>query len=331
MNRPEPTDRPEPVNRLDVANLRIAVGPEHAPLHPVTDVSFSVPTGGALAVIGESGSGKTLTLRALMDMLPRGARRDGGSIRYVAADGSSTTSPADARGRGMAMVFQDASAALNPTRRVGDQIAEGVLLRGGISKRAARAEAIALMHEVGIRDPEVAARGWPHQFSGGMRQRVMIAMALSTRPDLLLCDEPTSALDVTVQEQIVRLLADLRVSRDLSIVFVTHDLAVVGQLCDTVAVMYAGQVVELGSVAEVFAAPTHPYTRALVDAIPRPGEHGELATIPGQPPSPEQFTRGCRFAPRCARATAACVDYRYAAPTVDSPAACLRPLPREAT
>jgi oligopeptide/dipeptide ABC transporter ATP-binding protein len=315
----------ERVNRLEVEQLRIAVGPVHAPVHPVTDVSFTVPAGGALAIIGESGSGKTLTLRSLMDILPRGARRDGGSIRYLAADGTAVA-PAAARGRGMAMVFQDASAALNPTRRVGDQIAEGVLLRGGVSQRAARAEAIALMDEVGIRDPEVAARGWPHQFSGGMRQRVMIAMALSTQPDLLLCDEPTSALDVTVQEQIVRLLVDLRARRGLSIVFVTHDLALVGQLCDEVAVMYAGQVVELGAVDEVFAAPTHPYTRALVDAIPRPGEHGELATIPGQPPAADQFGRGCRFAPRCAHATPACADYRYSAPTADARAACLYPL-----
>jgi peptide/nickel transport system ATP-binding protein len=316
------------MNRLEVDGLRIAVGSSQAPLHPVTDVSFAVPAGGAMAIIGESGSGKTLTLRSLIDMLPRGVRRDGGSIRYTGAGGTVTT-PAAARGRGMAMVFQDASAALNPTRRVGDQIAEGVLLSRGVSRRAARDEAVALMHEVGIRDPEVAARGWPHQFSGGMRQRVMIAMALSTGPDLLLCDEPTSALDVTVQEQIVRLLADLRTRRDLSIVFVSHDLAVVGQLCDSVAVMYAGQVVEVGAVSEVFTAPTHPYTRALVDAIPRPGDDGELATIPGQPPSLGTFTSGCRFAPRCARATDACADYRYAAPTVAAPAACIRPLPRE--
>lgn len=313
------------MNRLEVDQLKVAVGPAHEPLHAVTDVSFAVPAGGSLAIIGESGSGKTLTLRALMGMMPRGARVDSGTIRYVHADGTAAA-PSLARGRGMSMVFQDASAALNPTRRVGDQIAEGILLRGGTTRRAARAEAITLMEEVGIRDPAVAARGWPHQFSGGMRQRVMIAMALSTQPNLLLCDEPTSALDVTVQEQIVRLLVDLRTRHDLTIVFVTHDLAVASQLCDSVAVMYAGQVVEFGPLADVFAAPHHPYTRALMDAIPQPGSVGDLATIPGQPPTPDRFPSGCRFAPRCARATDACADYRYAAPSPSAPAACLFPL-----
>ena len=313
------------MNRLEVDQLKVALGPAHERRHAVTDVSFSIPAGGSLAIIGESGSGKTLTLRALMDLMPRGVRVDGGMIRYVHSDGTAVA-PALARGRGMSMVFQDASTALNPTRRVGDQIAEGILLRGGITRRAARAEAIALMEEVGIRDPAVAARGWPHQFSGGMRQRVMIAMALSTQPNLLLCDEPTSALDVTVQEQIVRLLVDLRARHDLTIVFVTHDLAIASQLCDSVAVMYAGQVVEFGPLADVFAAPRHPYTRALMDAIPQPGSVGDLATIPGQPPTPGRFAPGCRFAPRCSRATDACADYRYVAPSPSVAAACLFPL-----
>jgi oligopeptide/dipeptide ABC transporter ATP-binding protein len=313
------------MNRLEVEQLKVAVGPVDEPLHAVTDVSFAVPAGGSLAIIGESGSGKTLTLRALMDMMPRGARIDGGTIRYVAPDGTAVA-PARARGHGMSMVFQDASAALNPTRRVGDQIAEGILLRGGSTRRAARAEAVLLMEEVGIRNPAVAARGWPHQFSGGMRQRVMIAMALSTRPNLLLCDEPTSALDVTVQEQIVRLLIDLRARHDLTIVFVTHDLAVASQLCDSVAVMYAGQVVEFGPLADVFASPNHPYTRALMDAIPQPGSVGDLATIPGQPPTPDRFPAGCRFAPRCSHAIEACTQYRYVAPSTSAPAACLFPL-----
>jgi oligopeptide/dipeptide ABC transporter ATP-binding protein len=313
------------MNRLEVDRLEVAVGPVHEPLLAVTDVSFSVAAGGSLAIIGESGSGKTLTLRALMDMMPRGTRVAGGTIRYVAPDGSAVA-PAAARGHGMSMVFQDATAALNPTRRVGAQIAEGILMRGGVTRRAALAEAISLMEEVGIRDAAVAARGWPHQFSGGMRQRVMIAMALSTRPDLLLCDEPTSALDVTVQEQIVRLLADLRTRHDLTIVFVTHDLAVASQLCDSVAVMYAGQVVEFGPLADVFASPSHPYTKALMEAIPQPGTVGDLATIPGQPPTPDRFPAGCRFAPRCPRATEACAGYHYVTPTSSSPAACLFPL-----
>ena len=313
------------MNRLEVDRLEVTVGPAHEPLPAITDVSFSVAAGGSLAIIGESGSGKSLTLRALMDMMPRGTRVAGGSIRYVTDDGTAVT-PALARGHGMSMVFQDATAALNPTRRVGDQIAEGIMLRSGATRREARAEAISLMEEVGIRDPAVAARGWPHQFSGGMRQRVMIAMALSTRPNLLLCDEPTSALDVTVQEQIVRLLIDLRERHDLTIVFVTHDLAVASQLCDSVAVMYAGQLIEFGSLADVFESPSHPYTRALMDAIPQLGAAGDLATIPGQPPTPGRFPTGCRFAPRCERATDACTGYRYAAPTPSAPASCLFPL-----
>lgn len=318
------------MNRLEVDQLRVAVGPVHDPLHPVTDVSFAVRAGGSLAIIGESGSGKTLTLRALMDMLPRGARIDGGTVRFVAGDGRAVPA-ASARGHGMSMVFQDASSALNPTRRVGDQIAEGILLHGGITRRTARARAISLMEEVGIRNPAVTARSWPHQFSGGMRQRVMIAMALSTQPDVLLCDEPTSALDVTVQEQIVRLLSDLRARRDLTIVFVTHDLAVASQLCDDVVVMYAGQVVESGPLVEVFASPSHPYTKALLEAIPRPGTIGDLATIPGQPPPADRFPAGCRYAPRCAHAAEACGQYRYHPPTPSEPAACLFPLTNPAS
>lgn len=313
------------MNRLEVDRLQVAVGPAHQQVRAVTDVSFSVPVGGSLAIIGESGSGKTLTLRALMDMMPRGARIAGGTVNYLAPDGT-MVSPARARGNGMSMVFQDATAALNPTRRVGDQIAEGIILRSGTSLRSARSEAVSLMEEVGIRDPATAARGWPHQFSGGMRQRVMIAMALSTQPNLLLCDEPTSALDVTVQEQIVRLLAELRERHDLTMVFVTHDLAVASQLCDSVAVMYAGQVVEFGSLTNVFASPRHPYTSALIEAVPQLGTVGALATIPGQPPTPERFPSGCRFAPRCSRATEACAAFEYVAPTPSQPAACRFPL-----
>ena len=195
-----------------------------------------------------------------------------------------------------------------------------------LTPKQARLRAIELLAATGIPAPEARVDQYPHQFSGGMRQRVMIAMALSTRPHLLLCDEPTSALDVTVQEQIVHLLADLRERHDLTIVFVTHDLAVASQLCDSVAVMYAGQVIEFGPLAEVFASPNHPYTKALMDAIPQIGTVGDLATIPGQPPTPDRYPVGCRFAPRCTRATAACAEYRYVAPTPSQPAACRLPL-----
>jgi oligopeptide/dipeptide ABC transporter ATP-binding protein len=233
--------------------------------------------------------------------LADGALRFGGDGQMLAYR------PEDVRGHGIAMVFQEPMTALNPSKRVGDLVAEGPRLHQGLSRAAARRHAIELLAEVGVPDPERRARAWPWQLSGGLRQRVMIAMALSCEPSVLLCDEPTTALDVSVQDQILRLLDRLRRDRGLALVFVTHDLPVIGQIAQRVAVMYAGRIVESGTTAQVLGRPRHPYTAALLRSAPvvdRPTSR--LATIAGAPPEPGRAPEGCRFRPRCAHAAAGC-------------------------
>lgn len=296
-------------NMLEVESLSLRAVSHHGETRPVTNVSFTVPGAGSLALVGESGSGKSLTLRAILGLLPAGVTADGGEVRY--GDGGAPpelVNPEWLRGRGLAYVPQEPSLAMNPTMRLADLVASGPLARG-VSPREARRIAIELLGDVGIPAPRERADAWPHELSGGMRQRAMIAMALATEPRILLCDEPTTALDVTVQDQIVQLLLTVREDRRLALVFVTHDLALASQLCDDVAVMYAGRVIETGRAADVFASPAHRYTAALIRAIPDPSRRLEqLATIPGQPPAPEDFVDGCRFAPRCEAATSRCTD-----------------------
>lgn len=292
---------------LEVRRLRVAIRRHRAVVAPVDDVSFTVDPGEALGLVGESGAGKSLTLRALVGLLPEHGRVVGGELLYRPAGGDlGPYRPENVRGRGMAMVFQEPMTALNPLLRVGSLLAEALRGRGG-GRASCHRRAIGLLHEVGVPDPERQLRTYAHQLSGGLRQRVMIAMALATEPRVLLCDEPTTALDVTVQDQVLRLIDRLREKRNLAVVFVTHDLAVIAEVCDRVAVLYAGRIVETGPVSAVFGTPRHPYTDGLVRAQPqfdRPAS--VLSGIGGTPPEPGAFPTGCRFHPRCALAREDC-------------------------
>ncbi len=293
---------------LAVRNLRLELLRRGDTIVPVDDVSFEVERGHILGIAGESGSGKSLTLKALIGLTPPDTIQSGELLVDLHGTGLAAFDPIQVRGRGVSFVFQEPMTALNPTMRVGDLIAQGPRAHQGLTVRAARSRAIELMTDVGIPDPEQRARMWPHQLSGGLRQRVMIAVALSTEPSLLLCDEPTTALDVSIQDQILALLHRIREQRALSIVFVSHDLAVLSELCDDLVVMYAGRVVETGPAPALFASALHPYTGALTESMPSmDAVDGPLPTIPGQPPDPASFPAGCRFAPRCGVADEACL------------------------
>lgn len=286
---------------MEVSDLRVLLQAGSRQIAPVDGISFSVGRGEVLGIAGESGSGKSLTLRAILGLLPPGSSVEG-QLRFAAGENAAPEmyEPESARGRGIAMIFQEPMTALNPTMRVGDLVAEGPRIHRGLTKSDARRAAVELLGWLGVPDPERRARMWPHQLSGGLRQRVMIAAALSTEPKLLLCDEPTTALDVTIQDQILGLLLRLRAERDMSIVIVTHDLAVIGEVCDRLAIMYAGQIVETGGVEAVLSAPQHPYTAALLRSVPSFQSGSELLEgIGGRPPAPRDFPPGCRFAPRC--------------------------------
>ncbi len=298
----------EPI--LEVRDLHVEIPLTRGTVRAVDGASFTVAPGEAMGLVGESGSGKSMTLRAILGLLPHPAGIAGGEILYEGAD--LVTMPAkklqDLRGKEISMIFQEPMTALNPVMRVGDQIAEGPLAHLRMGKSASQERALDLMRQVGIPDPERRARAFPHELSGGMRQRVMIAIALSCEPKLILCDEPTTALDVTIQDQILKLLRSLREERGLSVVFVTHDLAVVAQTCQRLAVMYAGQVVETGSIDETFRSPRHPYTLGLLRSVPDLEDVRDvLRSIPGTPPDPVHPPEGCRFAPRCEFAQPDCM------------------------
>lgn len=293
---------------LEVRDLSISVGHGADRVNAVEGVSFTVPAGAAIGLVGESGSGKSLTLRAILGLLPAGAQISGGSVRLSGRElvGASSAELRRARGGEMSMIFQEPMTALNPVVRIGPQIVDGARRRHGWSRAQANAEALRLAREMGIADAEAVLSLYPHELSGGLRQRVMIAAALANRPQLLLCDEPTTALDVTIQDQIVKLLIRLRSELSMSLLYVTHDLAVVAQLCRQVEVMYAGRVVERGDVADVFRKPQHPYTRGLINATPRLERQQELVAIPGSAPSVFDRPSGCAFRSRCALADADC-------------------------
>ena len=290
---------------LDVRNLSVRVSTATA----VEGVSFAVADGETLALVGESGCGKTLTALSVLRLTPPAAVIEAQSVVLRGRELTRLTDRQmrDVRGKEVGVVFQDPLTALNPVWSVGEQVAEGMRLHDGLGRRAAWERAVEALREVGIADPGRRASEYPHQLSGGMRQRAMIAAALACRPPLLIADEPTTALDVTLQAQIIDLLLYLREERRLSILLITHDLGVVAELAHRVAVMYAGQVVESADVATLFRRPLHPYTRALLAAVPRlDGGAGRLVTIEGAVPDPSRYPAGCRFAPRCPSALEAC-------------------------
>jgi oligopeptide/dipeptide ABC transporter ATP-binding protein len=291
---------------LSVEQLSVSIGPTR----PLDDVGFALAQGEILGVVGESGAGKSLTAMAVMGLLPLiGGRIDSGGVKFDGIDLACLPEAAyrKLRGRRIALIMQNPMTSLDPIMRVGDQIDQVSRLHQGLDRAAARARSIELMTQLKIPEPAAVHDLYPHQLSGGMKQRAVIAMALAGNPDLIVADEPTTALDVTVQAQIIQLLADLVRERGLSLMLITHDMGVVAQACDRVAVMYAGRVVERGPVQAIFAEPRHPYTRALIGCIPRAGMvPGALKGIPGTVPSVSRYPSGCRFHPRCPRAQILC-------------------------
>ncbi|MCY3857615.1 MAG: ABC transporter ATP-binding protein [Gammaproteobacteria bacterium] len=290
---------------LSIENLSISFETDEGVVDVIDDVSISLEEGETLGLVGESGCGKSVTALAVMGLLPKPAGRvTGGVIRFEGRDLTQLTSEQLSRVRGdqVAMIFQEPMTALNPVHRVGKQLGESYRLHHpNASKAEIRSEALRLMDHVGIPAAERRLDEYPHQLSGGMRQRVMIAMALSSRPRILIADEPTTALDVTIQAQILELLRDLQREYGMSIIFITHDLGVIAELASRVVVMYAGRIAEEASVETLFASPLHPYTRGLLDSIPRLESESKsvLPTIPGVVPSIDELPVGCRFSNRC--------------------------------
>ncbi len=315
---------------LSVRSLCVTMRHGKAVIPVVTDVSLDLPAGGALGLVGESGSGKTTTVRAILRLLPAAGRISAGQVMFGGQDlaHAADRQLRDIRGGQIGVIWQDPLASLDPVMRVGDQVAEGISAHEHVSRATARARALDLMRQVELPDVNRTFRRYPHELSGGQRQRVVIASAIATTPRLLLADEPTTALDVTVQDQVLSLLARLRRELSLALLLVTHDLAVVAQSCDTVAVMYAGRIAETGPVSSVFAVPRHHYTRGLLQAAPSLDRPGVLPKgIPGTPAASAETT-GCAFAPRCPRADQVCLE---ATPTLAGDAghlvACHHPVP----
>ncbi|MCW3478359.1 ABC transporter ATP-binding protein [Neisseriaceae bacterium JH1-16] len=307
---------------LEFDQLSVAFDTEAGTVRAVQDVSFDVAAGEVLGVVGESGCGKSVSALALMGLLPRPAARIAGSaIRFGGR--SLLDLPADElrqlRGNEIAMIFQEPMSALNPVLSIGEQLCEPLIAHRRLTPRAAWAQAEALIARVGIARPAEIARAFPHQLSGGMLQRVMIAMAISCAPRLLIADEPTTALDVTIQAQILELLRELRREQQMAMLLITHDLGVIAELADRVAVMYAGRVVEQGPVRELFRNPRHPYTRGLLASRPVPGRRlARLAAIPGQVPDPLSLPPGCAFAARCPERRTDCEQRRPALRRLDA-------------
>jgi peptide/nickel transport system ATP-binding protein len=292
---------------LQVENLRVSFPDrERGRVYPVDGISFTLDRGRTLALVGESGCGKSLTSLALVQLIPSpGQVEDGSTIRLGDTDVLALRGEAlrRIRGRRIGMVFQDPMTSLNPVFTVGNQIAEGVRAHFDVTRAEARRRALRLLQEVGIPDPAARLDAYPHQLSGGMRQRVMIAIALSAEPEILVADEPTTALDVTVQAQILEVLDRLRDTHGMAVLLITHDLGIVAGRADRVAVMYAGQIVEEAPTASLFARPSHPYTQGLFASIPRiTGPVGRLSPIGGSVPPPGAWPSGCRFRPRCPKA-----------------------------
>ncbi len=291
---------------LVVDNLRVEIPTRRGIVHAVRGVSFTVQRGETFALVGESGSGKTMTCRAILGLIHPPGRIAGGRVSFQGQDlvGMPERELERIRGSGVVMVFQDPMTALNPVLTVEDQITE--TLPGSGASNWRRDRTIELLRQVGIPDPERRLHSYPHQLSGGQRQRVMLAIALARQPMLLLADEPTTALDVTIQAQILRLIVALQKDLGMALILVTHDLGVVYHLVDRVAVMYAGQVMEIATTAELFARPRHPYTIGLIGSVPSVDRNRPLMPIPGTPPDLIGLGQGCPFAPRCAWASDEC-------------------------
>src|SRR5580698_1377358 len=296
---------------LEVRGLTVELPTTSGWIRPVDDVSFTLNEGETLGIVGESGSGKTMLSLALMGLEPHGARHSGEAwLATKTGKQNILASSADElraiRGRDIAMIFQEPMTALNPVLRVGEQVAEAIRVHEpGASEKEIQSRVLQSLERAALPDMQRRARQYPHQLSGGLRQRVMMAMALAAGPRILIADEPTTALDVTVQKQVLELLAKLRRELQLSLLFITHDLGVVAQVADRVAVMYAGRVVEHGPVAEVLRAPRHPYTEGLLRAAPRLARE-KLVPIPGTVPSLDALHAGCAFGPRCPHHVAEC-------------------------
>jgi len=300
---------------LEIKDLSVGFHTYRGDINAVRGVSLSVGEGEIVGLVGESGCGKSVTAHAVMGLLPQeNSFIKEGSIKLLNQDITqlSDKEMTKYRGTSMAMIFQDPMTSLNPVLTIGQQMTEGIIKAQGISKQQAHAAAVALLKRVGIPQVEQRMKAYPHEFSGGMRQRVMIAMALICKPKLLFADEPTTALDVTIQAQILALLEELRREMNMSIVLVSHDLGVIARICDRVNVMYAGRIVEQGSVREIFHNPRHPYTMGLLKSLPRVDNDNstELPVIEGQPPDLLYSIEGCSFAPRCSMAMKVCAQCR---------------------
>ena len=291
---------------LEVDALEVAFETEDGLLHAVDGVSFSVEAGRTLGIVGESGCGKSVSASSILRVVPSPPGRIlGGEIRFGGVDilKLPTEELSSIRGNEISMIFQDPMTSLNPVFTVEKQMGEVLKLRFGLERSEARERSVEMLRTVGIAEPESRVLSYPHELSGGMKQRVMIAMALLCEPKLLIADEPTTALDVTIQAQILRLIKDLQERTGAAVIFITHDMGVIAEVCDEVAVMYAGRVVEQGEVVEIFERSRHPYTKGLLDSIPKKGvaKKSELPTIEGLVPSLLDPPKGCRFAPRCAK------------------------------
>ena len=309
-NNTNPDSSTDPV--LSVRNLQTVFRTDRELIRAVDGISFDINKGETLGIVGESGSGKSVTARSIMGLIDApGDVRPESSIKF---NGEELTAYTDTeyqqiRGSGIGMVFQDPLKSLNPVYTVGNQIKEALRINRGLTGQEATAKATELLEDVAIPDPTRRLEEYPHEFSGGMRQRAVIAMMLACDPELLICDEPTTALDVTIQAQIIELLRDLQEERDLAILFITHDMGVIAEISDRVNVMYAGEFVEKAPVTELFENPNHPYTAGLLDAIPGTNAATErLNTIEGDVPTPNEQATSCRFAPRCPKAFEDCED-----------------------
>ena len=294
---------------LEVSDLHTTFKTDNGDVSAVNGVSFKLEPGKTLGIVGESGSGKSVTAYSIMQILAENGAITGGSVKYKGEDITKLNKKkmADFRGKCCSIIFQDPMTSLNPVFTVGYQLEEAVLLHTDRTKKEAKERAIEMLTLVGVNEPEKRVNQYPHELSGGMRQRVMIAMALACEPDILIADEPTTALDVTIQAQILDLIRDLNQEMNTSVVFITHDLGVVSELCDTVIVMYNGHIVEKAPTADIFREPLHPYTQGLLSAIPRiTKERKPLSTIEGMVPNPVERIKGCRFWPRCPKACDRC-------------------------